>query len=106
MPATRLASLALLARSSTALLRIYTQLSSTVLYIPKWADSRRMSTAGYVALVCHLEGELDMDEMRSVSEAVVELWRKSVGLYPPARALFEAWRGVMRCIGESAAAAG
>jgi len=77
-----------------------------VLYIPKWADSRRMSTAGYVALVCHLEGELDMDEMRSVSEAVVELWRKSVGLYPPARALFEAWRGVMRCIGESAAAAG
>jgi hypothetical protein len=92
--------LAILARSSTSLLRIYTQLSSTVLFIPKWADSRRMSTAGYIALICHLEGELDLDELRSVSDGLVGLWRKSVGLFPPARALFEAWRGLMRVVGE------
>jgi len=92
--------LAILARSSTSLLRIYTQLSSTVLFIPKWADSRRMSTAGYIALISHLEGELDLDELRSVSDGLVGLWRKSVGLFPPARALFEAWRGLMRVVGK------
>lgn len=65
-----LASLSILASSSSAILRTYSRMAGTNYFWPKWGESRRILGAAHVQLHCHLAGEishLDFEPMASMA---------------------------------------
>lgn len=95
-------SRAVAARSATQILRIYSSLSSTFLFGPKWSDTRRITTAAHVVVLCLIDGELKEDEAKPLAEMGLELLRRQRHGCPAAAKALDSLKTLMDLGGESA----
>lgn len=99
LPNHSLPSTAVLARSSLVILDTYTQLSPSAVYIPKWAETRRITTAAHILVICYIQGEIDKVELKKYAQKAMDLLVRSSKHFAPAKGVLEGWKGLMRVVG-------
>lgn len=99
LPSHSLPSTTVLARSACIIINTYTQLAPSVLFVPKFAEVRRISTATYILLVCYIRGEMDKSELKTYAQKAVDLLAKSRKHFAPSARILNAWLGLMRTVG-------
>lgn len=81
-------NLTVVARAACLILDTYTQISHSILFIPKWSETRRIITATQLLIVCWVRGEMDKTEMKRYAErGVCLLYRASGGFEPAEKVL-------------------
>lgn len=79
-------------QAATAILKMYDQLRSLTVFRPTWFETRRISTAGQVLLLCYLSGELGRKEFESMAEMTGDLLERLKAGCLTAVAAEESWK--------------